>query len=146
MAKVNGGTKIVAALNRIEGRAGAVLRVGFLRNARYKDGTQVAMVAAVQEYGSPVNNIPPRPFFRNMIAKYSREWPKAIADLLRVYDYDTERALDEAGATIEGQLRQSVVDTNSPPLKPATIRRKGSEKPLVETGHMLNSIDHEVRI
>jgi hypothetical protein len=29
-------------------------------------------------------------------------------------------------------------------LKPATIRRKGFAKPLVDTGHMLNSIDHEV--
>jgi hypothetical protein len=79
-----------------------------------------------------------------MIATKQGEWPKAIAALLKTHHYDVAAALDEAGAAIAGQLRQSIVDTNSPPLKPATIRRKGFAKPLVDTGHMLNSIDHEV--
>lgn len=122
----------------------ATLRVGFLENAIYPGGTSVAMIAAIQEYGAPSRNIPPRPFFRNMIAAKAREWPAAIANLLRQNNMDAVRALDIAGAAIAGQLRQSIQDTNAPPLAPSTIRRKGFSKPLIDTGHMFNSIDHEV--
>jgi hypothetical protein len=34
---------------------------------------------AVQEFGAPSRNIPPRPFFRNMIARKRNEWPTAVA-------------------------------------------------------------------
>lgn len=80
-----------------------------------------------------------------MIAAKSKEWPAAIAGLLQTNGMDPVRALDVAGAAIAGQLRQSIVDTNSPPNAPSTIARKGHSKVLVDTGHMLQSIDHEVR-
>lgn len=147
-ARIRGGEQFERVLRQITRllEQPAVLRVGFLENARYPDGKPVGMIAAIQDFGAPRAGIPPRPFFRNMIAAKSREWPKAIAFLLKAHHYDARAALDQAGAAIAGQLRQSIVDTNSPPLKPATIARKGFAKPLVDTGHMLNSIDHEVDI
>lgn len=146
MASFRGGAKLEARLAEIArdlGR-GAVLRVGFLENATYPDGKPVAMIAAIQDFGAPAANIPPRPFFRNMIADKQREWPAAIAGLLRTNDLDPARTLDQAGFAIGGQLRQSIIDTNTPPLAPSTIRRKGFDKPLIETSHMINSVDHEV--
>lgn len=147
MATIRGGEKFERTLREMARllKGEAALRVGFLEKARYPDGKPVAMIAAIQDFGAPRAGIPPRPFFRNMIAKKSPEWPAAIAELLKKHRYNVAAALDEAGAAIAGQLRQSIVDTNSPPLKPATIRRKGFAKPLVDTGHMLNSIDHEVK-
>ena len=50
----------------------AKVRIGFLENATYPDGKPVAMIAAIQEFGAPARNIPPRPFFRQMIAAKSR--------------------------------------------------------------------------
>jgi hypothetical protein len=143
---MHGGENVRRYLERVADRVSrpATLRVGFLENATYPDGKLVAMVAAIQEFGAPRANIPPRPFFRNMIAKKSREWPSAVAGLLAANDYDLARSLDQAGFAIAGQLRQSIQQTNSPPLAPSTIDRKGFSKPLVETGHMLNSVDHEV--
>jgi len=120
------------------------VRVGFLEKATYPDGTSVAMVAAIQDGGAPAAGIPPRPFFRNMVAAKQGEWPKAIEGLLKANEYDADKTLKQTGAAIAGQLRQSIVDTNEPPLKPATIRRKGHSKPLVDTGHMLQSVDYEV--
>ena len=79
-----------------------------------------------------------------MIAKKSPEWPAAVGALLVANDYDVERTLDQAGFAIAGQLRESIQQTNAPPLAESTIRRKGHDKPLVDTGHMLNSVDHEV--
>jgi hypothetical protein len=142
-----GGDKLQAKLAEI-GRGFAKakkVRVGFLENATYPDtGEPVAMVAAIQEFGAPSKNIPPRPFFRHMIAAKSGEWPQGVAAALKASDNDAEVALGIVGEGIAGQLRQSIIDTNSPPLKPATIKRKGFDKPLVDTGHMLASVDKEV--
>ena len=146
MATVRGGAKLDAALRELAAKVAvpATLRVGFLENARYPDGTPVAMIAAINEYGRPPTQ-PPRPFFRNMIRDKQGEWPTAIADLLKANDLDAVKALDLAGAAIAGQLRQSIVDLVSPALAASTIRRKGFDKPLIDTGHMMNSVDHEVK-
>lgn len=147
MAQIKGGDKLATRLAELAKKVSrpASLRVGFLENSTYPDGTKVALVAAIQEFGAPSVGIPPRPFFRSMIAAKSKEWPAAIAGLLQTNGMDPVRALDVAGAAIAGQLRQSIVDTNSPPNAPSTIARKGHSKVLVDTGHMLQSIDHEVR-
>lgn len=147
MAVIRGGDKLERALIEMARKVAvpATLRVGFLENAKYPDGTPVAMIAAIQNYGAPKVGIPPRPFFSNMVAEKSPEWPAAIAALLKANDLDAVKTLDQTGAAIEGQLRQSIVDTNEPPLAQSTIRRKGHDKPLVATGHLLNSVDHEVK-
>ena len=146
MAVIRGGQKLEAQLRLLSNTVAkkATLRVGFLENAKYPDGTPVAMIAAIQDFGAPKVNIPPRPFFRNMIRTKQKEWGPGIAALLRTNNWDAERALNLTGQAIAGQLRQSIQDTNSPPLQPATIARKGFAKPLVDTGHMLNSVDYEV--
>lgn len=147
MAKISGGDKLESALREMaRGLANpATLRIGFLETARYPDGKSVAMIAAVNEFGAPSRGQPPRPFFRNMIAAKKGEWPRAISDLLKANEYDAERTLKISGAAIAGQLRQSITDLVSPPLAPSTIRRKGFDKPLIDTGHMLNSVDFEVK-
>lgn len=147
MATISGGSSLQKALIEMADHVSkpAKMRVGFLEKATYPDGKPVAMIAAIQEFGAPSVGIPPRPFFRNMIAKKSKQWPLAIKQTLIRADYDAEKALDIVGAAIAGQLRQSVIETNDPPLKPATIRRKGFSKPLIDTSVMINSIDHEVK-
>lgn len=146
MAAISGGAKLEAKLEEIARRLrrGAAVKVGFLENATYPDGTKVALIAAIQDFGAPSVGIPPRPFFRNMVADKQGQWPEALVRLLEQTDYDAERALALMGEGIAGQLRQSIVDTNDPPLKPATIARKGHDKPLIDSGHMLASVDYEV--
>lgn len=146
MASTRGGDrmeKVLAKIGTALGRADFV-KVGFLSGATYPSGTPVALVAAIQDFGAPKRNIPPRPFFRNMVAAKQGEWPGAIANLLRANDYDARKTLGQVGEAVKGQLIQSIRDTNDPPLKPATIRRKGFSKPLVDTGHMIDSVDFEV--
>lgn len=146
MATMRGGEGVARVLNEIGTniQKASTLQVGFLSSATYPDGTPVAMIAMIQEFGAPAAGIPPRPFFRNMIAAKSPEWPDAIASLLREHNYDLAKVFALAGEAIAGQLRQSIIDTNSPPLAPSTIARKGFAKPLVDTGHMLQSVDYRV--
>ena len=147
MATVKGGNKFSEALTKLAGTLSSAksVKIGFFENARYPDGTPVAMVAAIQEFGAPRAGIPPRPYFRNMIAAKKGEWPTAIAKFLKDNNNDAVRTLNDLGELVAGQLRQSIRDTNDPPLAPATIARKGFSKPLVDTGRMLNSISYEVQ-
>jgi hypothetical protein len=144
---LSGGDKLLEALDAINTRlksAGGepAVKVGFLEGATYPKGTSVPMVAAVQEFGGGF--IPPRPYFRNMIKRSGREWPAAMAKLLKAHEFDAAKVLGLMGMLIKGQLQQSILDTNDPPLAPSTIRRKGFSKPLIETSHMINSVDFEV--
>lgn len=146
MAEIKGGDKANEYLRSIAEKLDHVptLKVGFLAGATYPDGTPVAMIAAIQEFGAPAAGIPPRPFFRNMVAKYEKEWPAGIATQLKETNYDAGQAFDRVGQAIAGQLQQSIRDTNEPPLAPSTIKRKGFAKPLIDTAHMINSVGYEV--
>jgi hypothetical protein len=111
--------------------------VGFLEGSTYADGTNTAMVAAIQEFGAPGAGIPPRPFFRTMIEAKSPEWPDAVGNLLVTNGYDAAKTLGQTGAAIQGQLQQSIIDTFDPPLSPVTLmlRKMRAEDPgLVVTG------------
>lgn len=146
VATIIGGDALERALQRIGQRLGRAreVRVGFLEGATYPDGTPVAEVAAINEFGAPEAGIPSRPFFSGMIAEKSPDWGDKFAKLLDLSDYDTNRALKRMGDGIAGQLRQSIVDTKEPPNAPSTIAKKGFDKPLIDTGHMLASVDKEV--
>lgn len=144
---MTGGDALKAELERIARMASnaSSVRIGFLEGATYPNGTPVALIAAIHNWGAPKAGIPPRPFFSNMLAAKSPEWPGAIAGLLKANNYDALRTLQQTGEAVAGQLRQAIVDQNSPPLAPATIQRKGFSKPLVNQGIMLNNVDYEVK-
>jgi hypothetical protein len=153
---VSGGDKFGPAIKAFAGkiRSGSV-RVGFLEGATYPEtGQSVAEVASLNEYGHTVKKgddegsyfVLPRPFFRRMIAAKKPEWPDAMALQLKRNNYDVERTLTVVGAAVGGQLQQSIRDLTSPPLAPSTIARKGFDKPLIDSAHMLNSVDHEVEM
>lgn len=150
MAGVTGGAKLDKAMGDMARRMRnpGTLRVGFLEGATYPDGTPVALVAAIQNFGAPARGIPPRPFFTNMIKAKSDGWGDSFARIMAQPNMTPKRALKIMGQGIEGQLRESIVATNTPPLAPATIARKGgtptAAKPLIDTGHMFDSIDSEV--
>ena len=148
---LSGGEGLQKALADIARKmGGGLVKVGFLEGATYPDGTPVAAVAFWNEYGKEVNSQGgdyfqlPRPFFRRMIAKESPEWADKMAKLAKAYDYDGAKVLALMGEDIKGALQQSINDFESPPLAQSTIDAKGFEKPLIDTSHMLNSVNYEV--
>jgi hypothetical protein len=116
--------------------------VGFMEGSTYPDGTPVAAVAFWNEYGDPANNRPPRPFFRQMIAKEAPTWAAKMAALAR--KHSDESVLGNMGANIGGELDQSIKDFTEPPLKQSTIKAKGFEKPLIDTNVMVQNIVYQV--
>lgn len=149
MATIKGGDRATSRLKEIKAQiaGGKKLRVGFLEKAKYPDGTPVALVAALNEFGHRARDgslVGPWPFFRNMIAAKKEEWPRAFAIQLKNYNYNLMAAYKSMGEGIRSQLMESIRAIMAPPLRPSTIRRKGFSKPMIDTSHMLNSVDYEV--
>lgn len=130
--------------HRLGANNGSVVRVGFLEGSTAPDGQSMPLRAALNEYGVPSRNQPPRPFFRNMISAKSPTWGAAIAQNLKATGYDANATLTRMGMGIKGQLQTSILDLMSPALSPVTIAKKGFDKPLIEHGDMLNAVDFEV--
>lgn len=147
MTSFSGGEALEKKLAELAEKLGEskTLRVGFLEGATYPDGKSVAMIAAGNEFGDPAMNRPPRPFFRNMIADKSPQWGDDIGKIAVATNYDTSTLLPLMGERIKDQLQGSIREFYDPPLSPYTIKKKGNDKPLIETNHMLNSVDYDIK-
>lgn len=143
---LSGGEGLRAKLEEIRAKVGSgdVLRLGFLEGATYPDGESVAYIAAINEFGNPANEQPPRPFFRQMIAAKSPGWGASMAKVLKAADCNLDVALGRMGEGIRGQLQGSIRDFTTPANAPSTVAQKGFNAPLRDTGHMLNSVDYEI--
>ncbi|WP_210461680.1 hypothetical protein [Pantoea ananatis] len=147
MTTFSGGDALQKKLAEIAERIGdpKTLRVGFLEGATYPDGESVAMVAAANEFGGPGMNRPPRPFFRRMLAEKSPQWGDDLGKIALAVNYDASALFGLMGERIKEQLQGSIRDFTDPVLAQSTIQRKGFDKPLIDTGHMLNSVDYDVK-
>ena len=119
----------------------ASVRVGVLENATYPDGTPVAMVAFWNEYGT--KRIPPRPFFRTTVSEQKKNWVLSVQNLMKIHN-DPKQVMGLIGVHMQEQIVQSINTWSDPPNAPYTIEKKGSSKPLIETGVLMRSIKSEV--
>jgi hypothetical protein len=142
-----GGDKLLKRLAELSTKVSkkSTFNVGFLQNATYPDGTLVALVAAINEFGAPSRNQPPRPFFRSMITAKSPEWGDQLGKVLKSTDYNTDTSMGLMGESIKGELQVSIIEFSGAPLAPATIAAKGFDKQLIDTGHMKDSVDYEIK-
>lgn len=130
------------------------VRVGFFENSKYPDGTPIAYVAAIQEFG--YGPIPPRPFMRPAEESNKGKWVKGIASGVRAViagQVTLDHALEQVGMVAAGDVRKAIKAVTAPPLAESTVRarqrrKKGkkavSRKPLVDTGQMLQAVNSAV--
>ncbi len=149
MGAVKGGDRVSRRLRELAERldTGEILRAGFLEGATYPDGTSVPLVAAANEFGDPAMNRPPRAFFRDAIAANGKRWAKGLGKLIHAGN-STDKALALTGEVVRADIQDSIRKFATPPLSPNTRKKSataGFDKPLIDTGHMLNSVDYEVR-
>ena len=147
--------EIVDIDNLINKIASKKLEVGFFEHSAYEDGTPVAGVASVQEFGSVANDIPARPFFNPTLEDNEKKYAQIMAiSFKRVMEGSrtTGEVLKDLGNCVVGDIKQRIVDVTEPPLSEKTIaararnhsKGKASTKPLVDTDLMYKSVDHEV--
>lgn len=141
-----GGENLKRALKDIERKTGSAktVSVGFMSNAKYPDGTPVAMVAAIHNYGAPARGIPARPFFSNMVADKSPSWGDILGGLLVKTHFSARQSLGLMGEGISADLRESIIHGGWANNSESTKRAKGFDAALIDTGHMLNSVTYTV--
>lgn len=91
--------------------------------------------------------IPRRPFMSNTFDKYEKQIVNFILDEYRkvVDDKQTfKKMIDRIGVRHEGQIKKSFTEFTYKENHPVTIARKGSSKPLIDSGSMKNSIKYKV--
>lgn len=122
-AGVTGGVAMEAALKKIADKVSKAskVNVGFLEGSTEVGGASLPMIAAIQEFGAPGAGIPPRPFFRPMVAAHKSEWGPALSAALKANDYNAEAALGQVGEDMAGQLQASIIAVSDPPLSKVTL-------------------------
>lgn len=141
-------------LQRIRGlvqdlKAGtSYVKAGVVGNAagqRSEGGLTNALLAAYQEFGT--ERIPARSFINQPFDKNKGKYKRALYELLpKVLEgkMAVKRALGLIGTVAAKDMRQAIRDGIPPPNAEATIERKGSSTPLIDTGQLLRSISHLV--
>ena len=88
---------------------------------------------------------PPRPFFRTMIAENNDHWGKDFVKILKKKKFNVDHSLEVLGLQLEGELLKSVKSNAFAPLAKSTIRKKGNDQQLIDSGLMAKAI-HSVVI
>ena len=114
------------------------------------DGKAISLVeiGAVHEFGSSDGRIPQRPYMRPTFdARRDSYEDGFVRGIGRVVDgtSDIDTELGHLGLVVAGDIQETIATLTDPPLAQITIDRKGSSKPLIDTGRLKQSIDHEVR-
>lgn len=131
-----------------------VIQAGWFENSRYDDGTPVAKIAAVQNYGAQINVsekmraflhymglhlkkttgeivIPPRPFMDNAKKRIQGVEGKKIItqELLRVFEgrQTMKQAANRLGLWAQKVIQEEIAKINTPPLSGATIEMRENQ-------------------
>ena len=133
------------------------VKIGVLeKSEKRSDGADNLTVAASNEFGVSISagrsggqiiQIPERSFIRsNHDEKKAKYWRKIkrMKRLILGGRITVEAALKAIGAEVQGDVRKKIVNLKEPPNAPATIERKKSSNPLVDTGQLQGAIDFEL--
>jgi hypothetical protein len=109
-----------------------------------------AELAYIQTNGSELQNIPARPIIEPIIEKNKDligEYMKQAGKLILTGDTaQGMNKLEEIGLRISTKIKDNFMDPNNgwAENKASTIKAKGSDRPLIDTASMLNSITYIV--
>lgn len=102
-------------------------------------------VAIVHELGG--GHVPARSFIRATVDAKRADILKlqvALAQQVLLGKITPEQALSQLGAKVAAWMKTRIAEGIAPPLSEATIKRKGSSVPLIDTGQLRSSITHVV--
>lgn len=127
------------ALRRMQGEAG--VRVGV------QGDDEVAVIAAVHEFGSDDGTIPERSYLRSTFDEQRDALLAALEESVgQAIDgkVDLEKGLEKLGETLVEDIRRKIQQGIAPDLDEDTIEAKGNDTPLIDTGRLLEAITAEM--
>lgn len=155
-----GFATVNAALKELDG---IEAKTGWFETAKYPDGTPVAYVAAIQEFGAVTRTdgmglaavaeagqakgvavIPPRPFMRPTVAAKTDEWMALLGrGATAVLDGTTKApvVMEKVALRAAADVARTISEVFEPPLAASTIKaKKGATKPLIDSSEMFRTV------
>ena len=129
------------AFTKIGFPAGEDARVA---GSRYEDMSELATIAKINEDGT--ENIPARPFMSTSFDENKDEiFNLSYRTLGRIFDQEltVRKGLKVLGKKGENIIRHKIITLKTPKNADRTIRKKGFDDPLIETGAMRDIVTHK---
>lgn len=118
-------------------------RAGYLSNDKgeipYEEPNPPTLeeVALWNEFGT--ERIPPRPFLQRAQKSAITRCNKLVQVRMEE-NADLEQIAKEIGLVLQDEIKQQITRGQFVPNAPSTIRRKGSSRPLIDTGNLRQSV------
>lgn len=112
-----------------------------------EENMTVAEIGTIHEFGAPDRGIPARSFIGDTIRKNmasikifsSKLYMKVVLGQMQI-----ETALALLGEEVQAEIITAIDAGIEPALDPKTVARKGSSKPLIDSGQLKQSIRYKV--
>lgn len=133
----------------IEQMSSLVVKVGFQHGmATYEDDdVDVCDVAAWNELGT--SRTPARPFMYDSMHKNEDEIRDFMTNIARKVvveeSMDVEAGMKMVGLFQKDKVQESITEGDFVPNAPYTIKKKGSDHPLIDTGRMRQSVNYVIK-
>jgi hypothetical protein len=119
---------------------------GKIPQSHYDNGASILDVAIWNEYGT--SKTPRRPFLNQsnvaLTSNYNKMYSSIVTDN-KIKADSVEKELNKIALVSESIVKKTIRDGSYEPNAPSTIKRKGSSRPLIDTGAMLNAVTSVVR-
>lgn len=113
------------------------------------DGITNAELGIIHEFGVPERGIPERSFLRSTVSEESAKNLGRLGNVQIAEFLEGKTSAHDVFATIgvylQGKIVEKITDGEFEPNNENTVKRKGSSKPLIDTGQLRASITYEVR-
>lgn len=136
------GKKLDKMLKELNGKC---VKIGFQKGeATEEDGTDVCDIAAWNELGTV--NMPSRPFLRMSVDENADKINNFVQSQKQALlsGASAEQVLKEIGIFQKDLIQEKITEGSFAPNAPSTIRQKGSDKPLIDTGRMRQSVNYYI--
>jgi hypothetical protein len=124
-----------------------VVKVGFPKESQESKAVDTKGISAV--YKASIHNfglgVPKRPFMNLAFAKNKKAYQKIILkNFKNIKDLNMIEFSNKLGVKAQGDVQREIVSLRSPANSDLTVKIKGSSNPLIDTGHMLQSVTYQV--
>jgi len=141
--------KIAKLLEKLAGKSVLIGVPEAETDRKVGEAASNAELAYIHEHGAPVHNLPKRKFLEPAIEDNIEQINKQQKVVLEctLENKDTQASLNALGLLGQSTVKNWFTNSKNgwEPIKPATIARKGSDKPLIDTAQLLNSITYIIR-
>lgn len=118
--------------------------VGVHQGKRNAEGVDIAEYGAYNEFGTKY--IPERSFMRSTFDENENRYTRIFANGIKQLGANATlgRVLSFAGMNVQNDIQEKIRSGIAPANAPSTIRKKKSNKTLIDTGALVQSITYEI--